>query len=476
MSSLVYEKTNAGPTMDDTFLNVMRSSAAVRADPSDTSRQRPFHRVEDVLLGANRDSAASDYRNEAKLLAGLRLALMTALIAGLGLMEFRLRVDVPLPQLLGVAIALGLAGTHIWSRARRAEPISAQHLTAQLLLDVGLLSYALYWVGGSITNPFADLYVVFICLAAITLPWRFVGVVLVTVVAAFSYLVWNHEPLPMHHGTFSATDLDNVAHYVHFVLTGTLVGLFGYRLAHIHRSSREALAQSREDQARRETALNFASLAAGTAHEMGTPLTTITMLVADMRDEAGLSPDRRRELDVIWESLRTCKRSLREMVDAVGADQKAQQRVCTVDVLIESALARARALRPGAHFSLAIDGPCPAPQLRCGPTLRQGLLNILNNAAEASPDSVDVRVNWSQTDVYIDVLDRGPGLPADVRAKLGRSILPKSDDSLQGNGLGAFLASMTVLRHGGRIDFLPRFGGGTCARVSLPILETAEPE
>lgn len=451
--------------MSNTFQDVMQRSATERA-----AGPAPADHLERPQAATGRVAAAVAYRNEATLLGALRSALTAALLSGIWFMESRLDVDVPLLPLLGAATALGLSGLWLLSRARQDLAMTSREFTAQLLLDIALLSFALYWVGGSITNPFADLYVLFVCFAAITLPWPCVGLILAAVVASFSFLVWNHRPLPLHHSTFSPDNLESAAHWVHFVLTGSLVALFGNRLAAMHRDNRETLARAREEQARREAAMEFASLAAGTAHEMGTPLTTISMLVADMRDEPGISQDRQRELDVIWDALRACKRALREMIEAVGTDRAAQHAVCSVEALLESTLTRARTLRPGLPLTLALDGPCPAPHLRSGPTLRQALLNILNNAADASPDSVDIRVNWTGTDVYIDILDRGPGMPPDLRAKLGQAVLPGKEGGLHGNGLGAFLASTTVLLHGGRIEYLPRIGGGTCARVRLPTL------
>jgi two-component system sensor histidine kinase RegB len=107
-----------------------------------------------------------------------------------------------------------------------------------------------------------------------------------------------------------------------------------------------------------------------------------------------------------------------------------------------------------------------------GCSLRQALLNLVCNAADASPDGIEVVLRCAQEDVAIEVLDRGPGIPPDVRDKLGRTVYT-SKPGMRGNGLGVFLATKTIERMGGRLEFFARDGGGTCARVTLPTADAA---
>lgn len=425
--------------------------------------------------GESQDEPEEGFRREAQLLAGLRLVLLIALLAGVWLVAGRLRVDLPLTPLLATAAALGLSAFCLLYRVQRGARISEGRFTAQMLVDVGLLAFALYWVGGAVRNPFADLYVLYLCLAAITLPWRRLGLIFGAVVACYSFLLWNYQPLALEHAAISPGDLDDVTHWTHFVMTGSLVALFGYRLTEVARRAREAAARSREQQARNDSAVSLASLAAGTAHEMGTPLTTMAVLVSEMRRDPQIPSEWRENFDVMWKAIQVCKRSLGEMVAAVGADRIPEEEPAAVDRLIEEAAARVRALRADCEPAVSIDGAGPVPGVQSGPTLRQALVNVLNNAADASPQSVEVRVNWSSTDVYVDVLDRGPGIAPELQARLGSAVISTKSE-MHGNGLGVFLASMTLARLGGRLDFLPRYGGGTCARIRLPLYPPQEKE
>ena len=408
-------------------------------------------------------------RSEATLLGGLRILAMSMLLAGIAVSNFQSAVVLPVPQLLAAALSLGILAAWILVRARRRNELGAPEFCGQLLLDVAVGAYVLYWTGGAAVNPCADLYLLLVCVAAITLPWRQLGVIVASVVAAYSILIWQFEPLVIDETAVNLANLNALAHWTRFIVTALLVAALGYRLTAASRRDSSALARMQEQQAARsESAVSLATLAAGTAHEMNTPLTTLAVVVSDLRREASLSAEHRRDLDAAWNAIQACSQSLAEVVAAVGADRIVEEHL-PIDRVLACTLERMQSVRPGVPVMVSRKGAGPAPQVKGGPSLRQALLSLLNNAADACPGGIEVHLHWGPSDVCVDILDRGRGVPREIKTKLGATIVSTKDERC-GTGVGVFLANKAVARLGGSLVIRSRPGGGTCARVRLPIL------
>jgi two-component system sensor histidine kinase RegB len=113
------------------------------------------------------------------------------------------------------------------------------------------------------------------------------------------------------------------------------------------------------------------------------------------------------------------------------------------------------------------SGP-DASEINADSTLKQALLNLINNAADASPEAVEAQANWDDTALVIDILDRGPGITREVREKLGRSFFTTKAPG-ERLGMGFLMANKAIELCGGSVVLFNREGGGACARVSLPL-------
>jgi two-component system sensor histidine kinase RegB len=131
-------------------------------------------------------------------------------------------------------------------------------------------------------------------------------------------------------------------------------------------------------------------------------------------------------------------------------------------------------LRPEANAAMRWSGEGLAPSVVADRTLEQALLNLLNNAADASRRGVEVTARAERDRVVIDILDDGPGLSDEVRARAGEPFFStRASDG--GMGIGLFLANATIERFGGRVELVNRANGGCCTRVTLPALAEAAP-
>jgi two-component system, sensor histidine kinase RegB len=413
--------------------------------------------------------AGGSLRAQLRTLGLLRAVATLALLSAIVLLMTQFDVALPMPALL-IGLAL-LVAANIWlfHRLEQPQPVSEREFLSHLMVDMLGLGNIIYWLGGAAHNPFADLFVIYVGLAALVLRRAYVGVAVAVALGLYLLLVRFHHDVSIVHPNLDHERLEELGHLVHFLLFGAIVAYFGFRLSQTTRGYCELRSRARERDMRGESAINLAALAAGTAHEMGTPLTTISVLVSDLRDCRMSESDRAASLQAITDAVQACKHSLGDMVTAIGAHQLNETRRMPSRQMLGQLVERFRPMRPS--VPLAVTMECPEHCLiEVSAPLRQALMNLITNAADASPTGIELRLRCSTAETQIDVLDRGPGITPEVLAKLGHAVVTTKPAQV-GNGVGVYLANMTITRLGGSLAYLPRDGGGTCARVTLPTTE-----
>lgn len=396
-------------------------------------------------------------------LLGLRAITLAGLGLALWFVVVRLGMPLPVAPLAGVLTGmLVISLTTLW-RLRCAWPVQDRELFGQLLLDVASLTALFYFSGGS-ANPFVVLYLLPLAIAAAALPAPYVwGMAGVTTVCYTALLAW-HVPLP--HGA-QAHDADFGMHvlgmWLGFVLSATLIAWFAVKMAATVRDRDRTLAALRENALRHERVLALGTLATGAAHELGTPLSTMAVLVKDIAPEQGISAGK---LGILRTQIARCKEILASLSAAAGQVRAESGQSLALDVWLRELTERWLALRPGVSANQRLEGTQPPPRVVAELTLAQAITNILNNAADASPESVEIDARWNADELVLEIADRGVGLAPEVQASAGAPFLTTKSDGL---GLGLFLAYTTFSRFGGDVRLMQREGGGVLCRLTLPL-------
>ena len=396
-------------------------------------------------------------------LLGLRAITLAGLGLALWFVVVRLGMPLPVAPLAGVLTGmLVISLTTLW-RLRCAWPVQDRELFGQLLLDVASLTALFYFSGGS-ANPFVVLYLLPLAIAAAALPAPYVwGMAGVTTVCYTALLAW-HVPLP--HGA-QAHDADFGVHvlgmWLGFVLSATLIAWFAVKMAATVRDRDRTLAALRENALRHERVLALGTLATGAAHELGTPLSTMAVLVKDIAPEQGISAGK---LGILRTQIARCKEILASLSAAAGQVRAESGQSLALDVWLRELTERWLALRPGVSANQRLEGTQPPPRVVAELTLAQAITNILNNAADASPESVEIDARWNADELVLEIADRGVGLAPEVQASAGAPFLTTKSDGL---GLGLFLAYTTFSRFGGDVRLMQREGGGVLCRLTLPL-------
>ena len=381
-----------------------------------------------------------------------------AIIYGVSEQDLQLPV-IPLSMLLGAFV---LVNVLTYFRVRISPSISDIELFLHLTLDVIALTILLFFTGGS-TNPFAPLYLLPLTLTAATLPGRYTWSMLIVTVTCYTSLFFYYVDLPQMHGSHDhGFRLHVLGMWLGFIFSALLIAGFVVQMASTVKKQNRKIADLREKQLRHEQVLALGTLAAGAAHELGTPLSTMAILLKDM--EPGSMIDRQ-ELNTLREQVNRC----RNILGSISASAGTTRAISGSEVSLEKHLTELIGAWQSSRNVIAkvhIAGSQPSPHIVADQTLDQALINIFNNAVDASPDDVEIRANWNEHALTLEVFDRGTGLPQDILNTTGDKIVSTKQDGL---GLGLFLTYSTLERLGGSVHLLNREGGGVLCRVQLPL-------
>lgn len=378
-------------------------------------------------------------------------------------------LDIPLPRVSLLSIVAALAAFNLFTGwqlrrdGRQQRAVSSGVLLAQISVDIVALTGLLYFAGGA-ANPFVSLYLLPISIAAALLPLPLVLLLTFGTLACYSALMVWHVPLPHVHA-FGHDQFwgHQIGMWLTFVIAATLIVWFLSQAAILIRERDRQLRLAREKALRNEHILSLATLAASTAHELGTPLATLALLTDELRQDdampAGVLPD----LQLMAEQIVRMKRLLSEISGRAAGESDVSAAV-SVAQWVEQWLDEWRLLRPGIQLQVTLT-QIDSINIVAAPALAKALQNLLNNAADVSPGQVELTVTADAMHLLFEVLDRGPGLAPEVAALAGD--VPVSTKA-EGLGIGLLLTHATIEQLGGEVAVFDRPGGGTCMRVVVP--------
>lgn len=373
---------------------------------------------------------------------------------------------VPLPWLaLCVTLAISLALCLCTAlRLRGPWPVTELEYTIQLACDLVIHSVLLYYSGGP-ANPFVSYYLVPLTIAAATLPWLHTMALCALGLAGYTVLLFWPHPLDIPLGQRESLLIYGM--WLSVAMSAVLITFFAAKMAGALRRQDELLALRREEGMRDQQLLAVATQAAGAAHELGTPLATMSVLLKELRQEYRDKPVLQDDLALLQEQVKLCKETLQQLVRAAEADRRQTVFEQTAVQWLEATLNRWHLMRPEATYRFQCLGAGAVPRLQPPADLTQALLNLLNNAADACPDKLDIRLDWDETRISLSIRDQGAGVPLAIAEQLGKPFFTTKG---KGFGLGLFLSQASVTRAGGSVKLYNHEEGGTLTELLLPRL------
>jgi len=405
-------------------------------------------------------------RNLRRLLQ-MRSILILCQFALVALSQLVAEIQVELWSLLTVIVAYAAMNLVSIRRYGQQPDISEKAYFTQLMLDVIFLTVLMYFSGGY-TNPFISLYLFPMIIAGSTLPRRYAWLTGGAVLLAYSFLVFFYQPIfATHMGQAGdGFHLHLVGMWLTFVLSVCLIVFFVMRMSDALRERERRLADMREKAARDEQIIALGTQAAGAAHEIGTPLATMAVMVGELQHEWKDQAPLVSKLGIIRSQIDRCKETMTRMSASAGEFKANAGRSMNLRTYLEELFSGWQSLRPGAQLQVEMHGSGGTPVIVIDETLTQAIFNVLNNAFEASPHRVDVRAIWSPERLELEIRDDGDGLNEVALQSAGEAFFTTKEN---GHGLGLFLTRAVVHRLGGEVRFTNHEKGGACVSIILPL-------
>jgi two-component system sensor histidine kinase RegB len=346
-------------------------------------------------------------------------------------------------------------------RLRTSWPVTELEYAVQLAFDLFIHSALLFFSGGS-TNPFVSYYLVPLTIAAVTLPWRYSLILSGIALALYTLMLAQFYPLEAF--AVSREKMQIYGMWLSFALAAGVITFFAARMAEELRRQEHMRALRREEAARDQQLLAVATEAAGAAHELGTPLATMSVLLKEMRQDHQ-DPALQEDLSILQDQVKLCKETLQQLVRAAEANRRLAVQEQTVSHWLDQALNRWHLMRPEASYRFQRLGQGDLPMIAPPPDLTQALLNLLNNAADACAEGLEVNLDWDEQEICISIRDHGAGVPLAIAEQIGKPFFTTKG---KGFGLGLFLSKASVTRAGGSVKLYPHEEGGTLTELRLP--------
>ena len=417
------------------------------------------------LTSVERSATAITLTWLVRLRWGFFLAQAVTVVAA----RYVLAVDVPVAALAGVVATSGASNLalDLWSRRRRDPQQSV--LGGVFVLDTLLLTALLYFSGGP-ANPFSVFYLVHVTIAAVALGMRWAALVVVLSVLSYATLFFEHVNVPaMEHAHHSGTAFSVHLQGMWFALTiaASLIAYFVTRVSGALRAREVELLRTQRLVARNEKLASLSTLAAGAAHELGTPLGTIAIAAKELERSIHSAPDEAvADARLIRDELERCRAIVSRMSASAGQSIGELPAPTTTGALLaalrdrmgDTALAGVDVQLEDAAFDAPIQG------------LVQVLSNLVQNALHATPDGGTPVVLMSDVvggKLRFTVIDRGHGVARADLDRVGEPFFTTKPPG-QGMGLGLFLARAFADRYGGQLVFSSEEGRGSRVTLELP--------
>ncbi len=387
---------------------------------------------------------------------------------------FLLGVDLPLRDcLLVVVVSVVL---NIIQRLSRPQStwMQGREVTFSLAFDLVQLS-VLLGLSGGLHNPFSLLILAPVTVSASVLERKETIFLSALAFVCISALAFYYHPIAL------GGEADIGAPLYLFGLWGALavgiafIAVYVSNVAGEARTMRTALQITRSALSREQHLSALGGLAAAAAHELGTPLGTLYVVVKDLQEQ--LEPEQewmREDLDVMASEIMRCRDILKDMVARKEIDSGEPYNFLPLRSLVEDAVAPYHKDGVELLYQAQARDDSPAPVVARSPEIIHALGLIAQNAIQFTRDKVVLDLLWDEAQVSLKIKDNGQGFSASVLARLGDPCLSGREDSDstlreerdgEHMGLGVFIAVTLLGRTGAKTDFGNHPDGGAVVSV-----------
>lgn len=452
----------------------MQNSMTTLAAPTQTTEATFARSPARLASAAGLQGNLSDEtgRKNMHLLIQLRWIAVIGQIATIEFAYEVLGIRLPMHMMLaalGVLLNFNIVSLLRWRAHRK---FSQTELFVSLLVDVAMLTTQLYLSGGA-GNPFVFLYLLQVTLGAVLLKPTFVWSLFAITATCFVALAGFARPLalPPDHN-YGLLSLYIQGTLICFVLNAVLLVIFITRIGKNMREQDAHLAGLRQRAAEEEHIVRMGLLASGAAHELGTPLATLAVILSDWRRMPAFTADNEllQEVTEMETQIQRCKAIVSGILLSAGETRGESSAATTITTFMDDLVEEWRhtRVRAALHYDNHFGHDMPVVS---DSAVKQMIFNVLDNAIESSGQWLRLAVSREADDLVLCCTDRGPGFAATTLAQLGKPY--NSSKGRPGGGLGLFLVVNVARTLGGVVAATNLPEGGACVTIRLPLAAMA---
>ena len=370
------------------------------------------------------------------------------------IVHFLLAFSLPFVPLLAT-VALSAVVIFAATVLKRTDTrVSNREAAIYLSYDIIQLSFLIALTGG-LENPFAILLLVPAAISATILDFRSTAAITALVIFCATLIAFFHQPLPWLEDVLHLPKLYLLALWISLVLATLLITAYAWQIANEARRMANALSATQMALSREQSLSAVGSLAAATAHQLGTPLATIAVVSRELERDLPEESPHLEDAGLLVSEVERCRKILGSLMALGEGEENTPYERIPISGLAEIAAAPHR--QDNSSIKILVkatkNNSSPEPTVPRRAEILHGLNNVIENAVQFCSQQVDISVTWNERKIKIEISDDGPGVTPSILVRLGEPYVSSRRKSGR-MGLGVFIAKTLLERTGATMLFL----------------------
>ncbi len=365
---------------------------------------------------------------------------------------------------IGFSIIINLFAMHKHGRGSLTDKQAAFYLG----YDIAQLAFLLYLTGG-LQNPFSILIIAPVTVGASLLPLRFIAPLTTMALLSIAVLSQFFIPMAWPTDTYHMLPLFIIGQWVALGLSCLFIVLYVWRTAQDAKNMSEALHATQLALLRQQKITSLGAQAAATAHELGSPLSTIAIIAKELEQETGAQHPLADDIALLVSQSNRCRDILHEFS---RGKNEAEEKVTPLDpASLLQLIAEPHQIENSAvkiHCRNLTNNHGKPPRLYKSPELSHGLGNLIQNAIQFAHKEVQLNSEWNKDNLSIYIQDDGKGFSSSILTKIGQPYVSTRKNSSKNMGLGVFIAKTLLESTGATLHFDNAPEGGGLITIDWP--------
>lgn len=394
----------------------------------------------------------------------LRLIAIIGQITTILFTHYILEIKLPLTSMFLVLLALIIVNCVSFFRYKSQKNISDKSLFIELLFDVAALTSQLYLSGG-ITNPFTSLFLPQVIIGAILLRPIYAYLIAFITIICNIWISFNYKELLSfhHHQSDNLFDLHLHGMLISYIFTAILLLIFVTKISKNLKEGDKEINLLKQRSLEKEQIVRMGLLATGAAHELGTPLSTISVIIGDWK-KMNLDKDLIEDVNIAEDQLKHCKKILSEILSSSGKTRLETAKKEDVTDIFNSLIKEWSDSRLPQNLIYNFNSEIEKETI-LDDILIKAFFNIFDNALEESPNFISIDINITKDIFTINIEDRGKGFDNQIIKEIGKANLTTKNSS----GLGLFLALNALHKVDGKLEINNLTNKGAKVTIIIPL-------